>query len=50
MKKIVLITGIKGGIGKACAEVFSDAGYTVLGTSRKSDENSNIYTMAAKDS
>ena len=31
MKKIVLITGIKGGIGKACAEVFSDAGYTVLG-------------------
>ena len=50
MKKIVLITGIKGGIGKACAEVFSDAGYTVLGTSRKSDENSNIYTMDAKDS
>lgn len=50
MKKVVLITGIKGGIGKACSEVFFDAGYTVLGTSRKKDENADIYAMDAKDS
>lgn len=45
MKKVVLITGIKGGIGAACARAFSDAGYKVAGTSRSAGEG--IYAMDA---
>jgi NAD(P)-dependent dehydrogenase (short-subunit alcohol dehydrogenase family) len=31
MKKTVLITGVSGGIGSACAKVFNDAGWYVAG-------------------
>jgi short-subunit dehydrogenase len=38
-KRIVLITGVSSGIGKACAEDLSQKGYRVFGTSRKVDKS-----------
>lgn len=35
MKRVVLITGIAGGIGSATARVFADAGWYVIGTDRR---------------
>lgn len=37
MQKIVLITGATSGIGKACAEKFSAAGYAVIITGRRQE-------------
>jgi short-subunit dehydrogenase len=39
MTKIVLITGISSGFGKATAEILSNKGYTVYGISRSQTEN-----------
>ncbi|MDY6876656.1 MAG: SDR family oxidoreductase [Chloroflexota bacterium] len=36
MKRVVLITGVAGGIGHATAEVFAEAGWHVVGVGRKS--------------
>lgn len=35
MKRVVLITGVAGGIGRATARVFADAGWTVVGVDRR---------------
>ena len=37
MEKIVLITGATSGIGKACAEKFSEQGYSVIITGRRKE-------------
>jgi len=39
MTKIVLVTGISSGFGKATAEVLSQKGYTVYGISRKQNDD-----------
>lgn len=38
MKRVALITGVAGGIGRATALVFSAAGWHVVGVDRKADE------------
>jgi NADP-dependent 3-hydroxy acid dehydrogenase YdfG len=49
MTKIVLITGISSGFGKATAELLSSKGYTVYGISRRQNDdlNSKIKTLRA---
>lgn len=37
-KKVVLITGVAGGIGHATAQTFSNAGWFVIGVDRKSNQ------------
>lgn len=39
MKRVVLITGVAGGIGSATAMVFAEAGWHVVGVDRKQLEN-----------
>lgn len=38
MKRVVLITGVAGGIGRATAQTFSNAGWNVIGVDRRKDE------------
>lgn len=49
MAKVVLITGISSGLGKATAELLSTKGYTVYGISRRFSDNfsSNIKILQA---
>ena len=42
--KTVLITGATRGIGAKTAELFLQNGYTVFGTSRKPDENKQLFS------
>ena len=44
MEKIVLITGATSGIGKACAEKFSEQGYSVIITGRRKERLDEIKT------
>ncbi len=39
MKKVVVITGVSGGIGAVTARVFSEAGWYVIGTDLDNNEN-----------
>lgn len=39
MSKVVLITGVAGGIGSATAEVFADDGWRVVGVARRQIDN-----------
>ena len=39
MKRVVLITGVAGGIGSATARVFADAGWHVVGVDRQQVDN-----------
>jgi NAD(P)-dependent dehydrogenase (short-subunit alcohol dehydrogenase family) len=45
MNKIILITGASSGFGKAAAELFSQRGYTVYGTSRKAQQSDTIHFL-----
>jgi len=49
MSKVVLITGVSGGIGMATASVFSQAGWQVVGVDRHYSESlpENIYFIQA---
>ena len=38
MKKVVTITGVNGGIGRATARAFADAGWCVVGVDRRKDD------------
>lgn len=49
MSKVVLITGASSGIGKSTAELLSQKGYTVYGTSRSKKEDTSSYKMIALD-
>ena len=35
MKRVVLITGVAGGIGRATSQEFADAGWQVIGVDRR---------------
>ncbi|MBN2519691.1 MAG: SDR family oxidoreductase [Bacteroidales bacterium] len=48
-QKVILITGVSSGIGKACAKYLSDKGYKVYGTCRNSIEKSNLYEIITMD-
>ena len=37
MERVVLITGVAGGIGRATAQVFAEAGWRVVGVDRGAD-------------
>ena len=45
MSKIILITGASSGFGKATAELLSQRGYTVYGTSRKAQHSDTIHFL-----
>ena len=55
--RVVLVTGASSGIGKCCAEYFSQQGYRVYGTSRRTDatdseqrtSNTNLFQMFKMD-
>jgi NAD(P)-dependent dehydrogenase (short-subunit alcohol dehydrogenase family) len=50
--KIVLVTGADGGLGVSVTQAFLDAGATVVGTSRKIQQNSFVganFTAVASD-
>jgi short-subunit dehydrogenase len=49
MPKVILITGVSSGIGKACAEYLSGLGYKVYGTSRKVLDENLPYTVIKMD-
>jgi short-subunit dehydrogenase len=49
-KKVVVITGASSGFGEAFARLFAENGYTVFGTSRKTDySEANGVTMVPMD-
>jgi 3-hydroxy acid dehydrogenase/malonic semialdehyde reductase len=45
MEKIVLITGATSGIGKACAEKFSEQGYAVIITGRRKERLDEVKAL-----
>jgi 3-hydroxy acid dehydrogenase/malonic semialdehyde reductase len=45
MEKIVLITGATSGIGQACAEKFSEQGYTVIITGRRKERLDEVKSL-----
>jgi short-subunit dehydrogenase len=47
--KVILITGVSSGFGKACAEFLSQKGYKVYGTFRKPDEETKSYEIIQMD-
>lgn len=52
MKKIILITGISSGFGKASARLLAEAGHTVYGTVRRdceTDKSVNVLRMDLTD-
>ena len=49
MADVVLITGASSGLGKALAELLSEKGYRVFGTSRKPSSEALPYTMLPLD-
>lgn len=49
MKKVVFITGVTSGFGKATAELLSQKDYTVYGTSRKAIVQGTPYTIVNMD-
>lgn len=50
MKKVVLVTGASSGIGKSIASYLKDRNYTVYGTSRNPDKNSDsLIQLVAMD-
>jgi short-subunit dehydrogenase len=48
-KRVALVTGASGGIGKAAAQALAKAGYRVFGTSRRSATSPTGITMIACD-
>lgn len=49
MAKVVFITGVSSGLGKACAGYLSEKGYTVYGTSRKPAHEKLPYKILGMD-
>ncbi|MFA5816145.1 MAG: SDR family oxidoreductase [Bacteroidales bacterium] len=49
MAKVVFITGVSSGLGKACAGNLSETGYTVYGTSRKPSGEKFPYKVIGMD-
>lgn len=49
MKKVVLITGISSGFGKATAKLLSEAGHSVYGTVRKETESNDLVHILKMD-
>lgn len=49
MKKIILITGISSGFGKATASLLAKAGHTVYGTLRKAGESDPLVHVLPMD-
>ena len=47
--KTAIVTGASSGIGKASAEAFARAGFTVFGTSRRASNGSNGVAMLTCD-
>ena len=43
--KIVLITGVSGGLGRNLAEVAAKQGHTVIGTLRKEDQFADFENL-----
>lgn len=48
-KKVILITGVSSGIGAVCAELLSKSGYTVYGTSRKTQPSHGQFEVVKMD-
>ena len=46
-KKIAVITGCTGGIGRACAEVFTERGFTVYGLQRGTNVPDGVHAVVA---
>jgi len=50
MKRVVLITGVSGGIGNASAKAFTNAGWQVVGVGRRNTPNlSNVHHFIKAD-
>jgi NAD(P)-dependent dehydrogenase (short-subunit alcohol dehydrogenase family) len=49
LKKVVLITGISSGFGKATAKLLSEAGHSVYGTVRKETESNDLVHILKMD-
>jgi glucose 1-dehydrogenase len=50
MKRVVLITGVSGGIGNATAKAFTNAGWHVVGVGRRNTSNpSNVHHFIKAD-
>ena len=50
MKRVVAITGVSGGIGRATAKVFFDAGWLIVGIDRREpDDPDGIHRFIKSD-